>query len=128
MGPLPPPRPVQNPEAPSAPGATGDPLAPTPPRAVASWPEGALDLAEPLLRSLAISDRDWHAVKTQPSRRAAEQLAAALVQLLSGDDPRRREGSEARQRAIDLVESSLGWLRGSLSDPGCPHRGGGGQH
>ena len=80
-------------------------------------------LAEQLLQRLAISDRDWHALKNQPSRRAAEQVAAALVQLLQGEDPRKREGGEARERAIALLENALGWLRGSLSDPGCPHRG-----
>ncbi len=95
----------------------------TAPAAATGWPEGALELAEPLLQCLAIGDRDWHALKNQPSRRAAEQLAAALVQLLSGDDPRRRDGSEARERAIALLENSLAWLQGSLSDPGCPKRG-----
>lgn len=92
------------------------------------WPEGASHLAEQLLQRLAIGDRDWHAVKNQPSRRAAEQLAAALVQLLNGEDPRRREGGEAQQRAIALVENGLGWLQGSLSDPGCPRRSGAGRH
>lgn len=112
---------------PQAPGASAAP--PTPRSGPApGWPEGALDLAEPLLQRLAIGDREWHAIKNQPSRRAAEQLAAALVQLLSGDDPRRREGSEARQRAIALLENSLAWLQGSLSDPGCPQRGAAGRH
>jgi hypothetical protein len=86
------------------------------------WPEGADDLAERLLHRLAISDREWHAVKNQASRRAAEQVAAALVQLLSCDDPRRRDSGMGRQQAIDLLENALGWLKGSLSDPGCPSR------
>lgn len=98
------------------------------PTGAPGWPEGASELAEQLLQRLAIGDRDWHAVKNQPSRRAAEQLAAALVQLLSGEDPRRRQGGEAQQRAIALVENGLGWLQGSLSDPGCPRRSGPGRH
>jgi hypothetical protein len=86
------------------------------------WPEGADDLAERLVHSLAIGDREWHAVKNQAPRRAAEQVAAALMQLLSGDDPRRRDCGEGRQQAIDLLENALGWLKGTISDPGCPRR------
>lgn len=109
------PRPVQNPadQKPSSPAAA----APEP-----GWPEGADDLAERLLHKLAIGDREWHGVKNQPSRRAAEQIAAALALLLSSDDPRRRAIGEGRQQAIDLLENSLGWLKGSLRDPGCPSR------
>ena len=53
-----------------------------------SWPEGAHGQAVALQRQLALGDRDWHALKGQRSRRAAEQLAAALVLLLSGGQPR----------------------------------------
>ena len=74
-------------------------------------------------RQLVISDRDWHAMKTQRPRRGAEQLAAALVLLLSGDDPGASQPTPARQQAIALVEHGLGWLRSEFSDPGCPsHR------
>lgn len=87
------------------------------------WPEGCAELAEQLLHRLAIGDREWHAVKSQRARRGAEQIAAALVQLLASDDPRRREPIEARQQAIGLLENALGWLKGEISDPGCPdHR------
>ncbi|MEB3256265.1 MAG: DUF6439 family protein [Synechococcaceae cyanobacterium] len=92
------------------------------PSATRGWPEGADDLAEKLLGALAISDREWHAVKGQAPRRAAEQMAAALVQLLRGDDPRRSACGEGREQAIALLENALGWLQGSLKDPGCPHR------
>jgi hypothetical protein len=90
--------------------------------AAPGWPEGADDLAERLLSALAISDREWHAIKGQAPRRAAEQLAAALVQLLRGDDPRQGRGGEGREQAIALLENALAWLQGSLRDPGCPHR------
>ncbi|NDC33910.1 MAG: hypothetical protein EBZ51_00630 [Synechococcaceae bacterium WB9_2_112] len=68
---------------------------------------------------LSLNDRDWHALKGQRPRRAAEQLAAALVQLLSGDRPTAPQATEARQRAIALVDHASGWLRAELSDPGC---------
>lgn len=87
------------------------------------WPEHALEQAVALQRSLTIGDRDWHALKRQRSRRAAEQISAALVQLLSGDDPASSTTNGAREQAIALLEHSLGWLRAELSDPGCPsHR------
>ncbi len=88
-----------------------------------SWPETARPLAEELQRQLAIGDRDWHALKRQRPRRAAEQLAAALVQLLSGDDPRHSATTPAREQAIALAEHALQWLRAEISDPGCPSHG-----
>ena len=93
---------------------------PTSPR---GWPDGALEQAVALQRSLTIGDRDWHALKRQRPRRAAEQISAALVQLLSSDDPSASAPNEARLQAIALLEHSLGWLKAELSDPGCPsHR------
>jgi hypothetical protein len=89
----------------------------------APWPDGGRELAEQLQRRLVISDRDWHALKAQRARRAAEQLAGALVQLLGADDPAAIKGGEARQRAIALTTSALAWLNGELRDPGCPDHG-----
>lgn len=87
------------------------------------WPEQALAHAEALHRQLAIAERDWHALKTQRPRRGAEQLSAALVQLLSADDPQRAASSPAREQAVALVEHALLWLRAEISDPGCPSHG-----
>jgi hypothetical protein len=87
------------------------------------WPAGAAAQAVALQRLLAIGDRDWHDLKRQRPRRAAEQLAAALVQLLEADDPRQSQAGMARVQAIALVEHALGWLRAELSDPGCPQHG-----
>jgi hypothetical protein len=87
------------------------------------WPNGSRELAVALQQRLAIGDRDWHALKSQRSRRAAEQLSAALVQLLAEDDSAAMETSSKRLDAIALVEHSLLWLRQEISDPGCPdHR------
>jgi hypothetical protein len=87
------------------------------------WPPEALDLAQRLQRSLSIDDRQWHRLKAQRPRRAAEQLAAALVQLLAADDPKRSTPTRAREEAIALVDHALGWLRAEVSDPGCPSHG-----
>jgi len=118
-------RPVHQPSKPFQPGP---PSSGSPPAAVAGgradpWPEGSRELAEHLQRRLVISDRDWHALKAQRSRRAAEQLAGALVQLLVADDPAATKGGEARQRAIALTANALAWLKGELKDPGCPDHG-----
>jgi hypothetical protein len=100
---------------------SGTPQLDTPPRA--PWPEGALAVAEELHRLLSIRERDWHALKSQRSRRAAEQLASALVQLLSGDDPASPGVTPARERATALVDHSLAWLNAEVRDPGCPSHG-----
>ena len=98
------------------------PSSPTP-ESRGSWPEGARDLAEQLQRRLAIGERDWHALKAQRPRRAAEQLASALVVLLAADSPAAGRGGEAREQATALVEHALGWLKAEISDPGCPSHG-----
>ncbi len=101
--------------APAAPPAPGG--------SVRGWPPESLDLAQRLQRSLTINDRQWHRLKGQRPRRAAEQLAAALVQLLAADDPQGSTPTRARQEAIALVDHALGWLRSEVSDPGCPTHG-----
>jgi hypothetical protein len=92
-------------------------------RPAPGWPEGALPLAERLHRELSIGDREWHALKRQRPRRAAEQLAAALVQLLAADDPGAFAPTEGRRRAMALVEHAEAWLKAEISDPGCPSHG-----
>ena len=94
--------------------------APSPPR---DWPAQALPLAEQLHRSLVIGDNDWQAHTGQRPRRAAEQIAAAMVQLLARDLPSQRPSNEAREQAIALLEHALGWLKAEVSDPGCPSHG-----
>ncbi len=105
---------------------TAIPSPPAPPPAPANgrgWPEGLTPLAEQLHRQLSINDRDWHALKRQRPRRAAEQVAAALVQLLAADDPRSSAPTEGRLRAIALLEHAQSWLKAEISDPGCPSHG-----
>ena len=96
---------------------------PTTPAASRGWPQDALPLAQQLQRSLAISERDWHALKAQRPRRGAEQIAAALVQLLARDDPGQPAGGEGRDQAIALLEHALAWLKAEIRDPGCPSHG-----
>jgi hypothetical protein len=79
-----------------------------------SWPAEAPEMARRLHQALSLGDRDWHALKGDRRRRAAEQLSAALCQLLAGGSP---------AEVVALSETATGWLRGELRDPGCPdHR------
>ena len=75
------------------------------------WPAESQEAARALHEQLRINERQWHALKGQPRRRAAELLAAALVQLVNNGD------------ATPMVEQALGWLQGELRDPGCPQHG-----
>ena len=75
------------------------------------WPEGSPEATEALARLLSIDERHWHALKGHPNRRAAELLAAALVQLVNNGE------------ATPMVQQALGWLQGELRDPGCPQHG-----
>ena len=77
------------------------------------WPEQALENSRDLHGLLRIDDRQWHQLKGNRKRRTAELLSAALVQLLG-------EGGNDDVEA--LTEQALGWIRGELKDPGCPHR------
>ena len=76
------------------------------------WPEEALSQCRDLHGLLSIDNRNWHQLKGRWERRSAELLSAALVQLLS-------QGERSEVQA--LTEQALGWVNGSLKDPGCPH-------
>ena len=76
------------------------------------WPDSAKAKAEELHQLLRIGDRDWHQLKSNRKRRSAELLAAALVQLL-----RQGDSTDVEQ----LTQQALGWIKGELKDPGCPH-------
>ena len=77
------------------------------------WPEDSGSLAQALHDCLRLTDRNWHALKTDSDRRAAELLTGALVQLINGGET---------NDACALAEQSLRWLKRELKDPGCPHR------
>jgi len=99
------------------------PERPQPPQP-ARWPEDSAASAAQLHQLLTITDRQWHAFKGQPQRRAAEQLAAALVLLLDpANPPQAPVATQQRLASIALVENGLAWLKGDLRDPGCPQHG-----
>ncbi|MEB3158070.1 MAG: DUF6439 family protein [Synechococcus sp.] len=79
----------------------------------ADWPQEAPPLAKALHENLRLTDKNWHQLKTNSDRRAAELLAAALLQLLQGG---------SNEDVCALTEQGLRWLKRELKDPGCPHR------
>ena len=78
----------------------------------AEWPDQALVNSQSLHGLLRIDERSWHRLKGNRNRRAAELLSAALVQLLG-------DGDDSDVEA--LTQQALGWIKGELKDPGCPH-------
>lgn len=78
-----------------------------------SWSPETADLSGQLHQQLRIGDRDWHRLKSNRKRRAAELLSAALVNLI-------QDGMTSESEA--LAQQAIGWLRGELKDPGCPQQ------
>lgn len=72
-----------------------------------------IELAQALAARLAISEKDWHRLKTNRSARAAEQAAAALVFLLKNQP----------EEALPRLNQAAGWLDRSISAPPCPTHG-----
>ena len=72
-----------------------------------------LELAQALAERLAITEKDWHRLKSNRPARAREQVAAALVFLLK-DNP---------EEAIVRLQQAVGWLDRSISAPPCPTHG-----
>jgi len=70
----------------------------------------APELATALLDALKITPENWHRLKNNRRARAQEQVAAALVYLLKGDDA----------EALAYLQQAVGWLDRSVSAPPCP--------
>ncbi|MGF1492184.1 MAG: DUF6439 family protein [Microcoleaceae cyanobacterium] len=72
-----------------------------------------LELAQALAERLAISDRDWHRLKSNPQVRACEHITAALIFLLK----------EQPTETLGHLEQAQGWLDHSIKAPPCPTHG-----
>ncbi len=77
------------------------------------WPSKSKDLAKDLHSQLTINDLDWHKLKGNSDRRAAELLSAAISQLLNDGE---------LEDVESLVTQSIKWLKREIKDYGCPHR------
>jgi len=72
-----------------------------------------VELAQALAARLAISEKDWHRLKSNRCARAGEQAAAALVFLLKNQP----------QEALPRLNQAAGWLDRSICAPPCPTHG-----
>jgi hypothetical protein len=72
-----------------------------------------LELAQILASRVAISERDWHRLKSNRQARSLEQTMAALILILK----------EQPAEAIAHLEQATGWLDHSISAPPCPTHG-----
>jgi hypothetical protein len=72
-----------------------------------------LELAQALAERLALTEADWHRLKSNRLVRAKEQAATALVFLLK-DQP---------DEALIRLQQASGWLDRSISAPPCPDHG-----
>ncbi len=77
------------------------------------WDISTLKLAQELHMKLSINDKDWHRLKNNSNRRAAELLASAISQLVNNG-----EKSDIKS----LINQALLWINNEVKDPGCPSR------
>ena len=70
-------------------------------------------LIKELHSELMISDNNWHQLKNNKYRRAAELIICALSQIANNG---------TKEDIEKLIEQSLLWIRGEIKDPGCPSK------
>ncbi len=76
-----------------------------------TWPVNSRRLAKELHAELSLSEQNWHQLKGNSERRAAELISGALTQLLEG-------GKHSDIEAMTC--QAIKWLKKELKDPGCP--------
>ncbi len=77
------------------------------------WPPNAKELSIRLHDKLSLDHHNWHQLKGNPNRRAAELLSGALIQLLSDGNISEIES---------LIEQSMRWLKKEVKAPACPNQ------
>ncbi len=78
-----------------------------------NWPTNAKYLAKELHSILILNDSNWHKLKNDSNRRAAELISAAIVQLLSNGE---------KSDIEELLSQSKRWLNKEIIQPSCPKR------
>ena len=74
-------------------------------------PDGSQELARKLHSKLKLDNTNWHQLKNNPDRRAAELISGAIVQLISEGQP---------DDVLDLLTQSRKWIKGEIKAPKCP--------
>ena len=68
-------------------------------------------LAKDLHSAVKIDAKEWHRLKSNSDRRAAETISAALILLLEGGK---------KSEVNSLINQSAKWLNGEVKAPSCP--------
>ncbi len=71
----------------------------------------SIKLSIQLQEELRLTHENWHQLKNDSDRRAAELLASGLAQLLQGGD---KADIEA------LLAKAIQWIKREVRDAGCP--------
>ncbi|ABX08655.1 DUF6439 family protein [Prochlorococcus marinus] len=75
------------------------------------WSSATHKLVKELHSELTLSNKNWHQLKNNSERRAAELLISAIAQIINGG-----ETSDIQS----LIHQALLWLNKEIKDPGCP--------
>ena len=81
------------------------------PKRSSLWTNETKDLVKGLNAELRLNSNNWHSLKSNKNRRAAELITSALSQIIN-------DGKESDIE--ELIEQALKWIRGESKDPGCP--------
>ena len=80
-----------------------------------SWPSGAKEKVNDLHKELSIDHINWHKLKANKRRRAAEFIISGLSQLMNEGDP---------EEIAQLLLQAIKWSKGEVKDLGCPDKKG----
>ena len=78
-----------------------------------SWPSGAKEKVKDLHKELSIGHINWHKLKSNRRRRAAEFIISGLSQLMNEGDP---------EEISQLLLQAIKWSKGEVKDLGCPDK------
>ena len=79
----------------------------------ASWPSGSKEKVKCLHKDLSIGNLNWHKLKSNNRRRAAELIISGLSQLMNEGAPEDIE---------QLLLQAIKWSKGEVKDLGCPDK------
>ena len=75
-----------------------------------NWPTESRNHALKLHSLIKINNEDWHKLRSNHKRRAAELLSAAIIQLINNGET---------TDITEKTEQALRWLKKEINDPGC---------
>ncbi len=74
------------------------------------WTDKSKSLIKELHSELCLNNKNWHLLRKNPDRRAAELLISAISQISQGGN---------KNDVISLMEQAIKWIKNEVQDPGC---------